>query len=336
MIEQKNQITVSKSFSRDGKAQLFKDEITGLSELIASIKKAAAEVQKRLAAQSSAQHRSQSVGCGAQREPPVVARLKAHIKSFDAEFKNIGVAPVHTSYFNGSDESAGCACMNAPELLQTSVVQKLLELEYLKTHGNWVSNYISKSGLPGANSDIVSAKALTQILKICRAAIDARFFGNLKGTADLNEAFKPQFWQYNSEFSVVGMPMRGLPECRLTLEGSEIIAGLPVTAFTTEGLKNKIQELGSLNIESLKTMVEAKGGFIAVSKPGTLMVVPPGYLTIVAISGETHCRGLRWSFCRADYGKAEHKVITDMIEQMLLDFGQDDTLKKLKERLESD
>ena len=63
----------------------------------------------------------------------------------------------------------------------------------------------------------------------------------MKGTADVNEAFKPQVWQYNSEFSVVGMPMRGLPECRLTLKGAEIIAGLPCTACTTDGVKNRIQ-----------------------------------------------------------------------------------------------
>ena len=130
--------------------------------------------------------------------------------------------------------------------------------------------------------------------------------------------------------------MRGPPEFRLTLEGAEIIAGLPCTAFTTEGLKNKIQELGGMNIEALQTMVEANKGFIAVSKPGTLMVVPPGYLTIVAVSGETHCRGLRWSFCRVDYGEADHKMITEMIDQMQLDFGQDDTLKMLRDALDSD
>ena len=87
-----------------------------------------------------------------------------------------------------------------------------------------------------------------------------------------------------------------------------------------------------MTLEALTAKISAGNGFMAVSEPGTLMVIPPGYLTIVAVFGERPCKGLRWSFVLSE---AEQKITADMIGQMLLDFGADESLSKLQTALEA-
>ena len=77
-----------------------------------------------------------------------------------------------------------------------------------------------------------------------------------------------------------------------------------------------------MTLEALTAQISADNGFMAVSEPGTLLVFPPGYLTMVAVFGERPCKGLQ-------------KMTADMIGQMLLDFGADESLSKLQTALEA-
>ena len=78
-------------------------------------------------------------------------------------------------------------------------------------------------------------------------------------------------------------------------------------------------------------------GFISVSSPGSLVIVPAGYVTCTFLpDGADYCEGLRWSFTREAQSENERAVITKAVQLMIADYGGNDEYSKLTDALNSD
>ena len=148
--------------------------------------------------------------------------------------------------------------------------------------------------------------------------------------------FKLQSWRYMKTFSNVATTARCLPECRLTFHGSEVIAGIKMDVLQSDGLKGKFAEVGDMTLLAFTDLAKDHG-FISVSSPGSLVIVPAGYVTVTFLpDGADYCEGLRWSFVREAQGENERAVITKAVQLMVADYGGNDDYSKLTDALNSD
>eukprot|EP00969_Alexandrium_andersonii_P007884 343555-Alexandrium_andersonii.AAC.1 len=108
-------------------------------------------------------------------------------------------------------------------------------------------------------------------------------------------------------------PSRCLAECRLTLEGSELVLGVKTSAVQGADLREKISAVGSMPAEQLASLAK-NHGFIAASQPGTLLAIDNQFICVTLVLGEAPCVGLRWSFVVSE------KTVPPMIDMMLASF----------------
>ncbi|CAK0789754.1 unnamed protein product, partial [Prorocentrum cordatum] len=241
------------------------------------------------------------------------------------EFKHHVGSNLIAGYFA---TEVGASVGTEPALLKAAIADKVIQLPYYKSHSNWVSNYIQKNGLVGANSDIVSAQAAAAISKLARAAIDARTFNKVGGTEAVNSAFNMQFWHNTKEWSQVALTPNCLPEGRLTLQGSEVLFGVKLSAVLPVSLVEKVKAVGQMSVECFFGLVRSHG-FAFKSEPGTLQIIPAGFLVIGFLVSEEPCEGMRWSFVRSDAAEQERILIKTTMEQAMEEFGADATMKAI-------
>ena len=149
------------------------------------IKKLQAAAPRQQTIESAAQHRAQggqSAGSEVVREFPIVGRLRAHVKSASSDAESDGtpvnVSQIIADYFPAGTKLGVLVCTR-PEVFKAAAVEKVGALEYWGSHLTWFESYITKNGLEGSLSELVSAKATLSISKILKSAIDERVFGRL-------------------------------------------------------------------------------------------------------------------------------------------------------------
>ena len=138
------------------------------------------------------------------REFPIVGRLRAHVKSTSSDAESDGtpvnVSAIIAEYFSARTKLGVLVCTR-PEVFKAAAVEKVSALEYWGSHLTWFESYITKNGLGGSLSELVSAKAAQSISNILKSAIDERVFGKVSGTDVVNQMFKLQSWRYMKTFS---------------------------------------------------------------------------------------------------------------------------------------
>ena len=94
--------------------------------------------------------------------------------------------------------------------------------------------------------------------------------------------------------------------------------------------------MGNLTIDAFLELAKQKKGFIHNTTPGTLLVLPAGYLYAICIAeAKGHCEGLRWSFTSAEAIPQENKLILDTLNMLVKDFDGDAVCTALKDALEA-
>lgn len=182
--------------------------------------KAREKLDKQKTAESTEKHRQQESETGsATREVAIVAKLRQYLMDH-AEATKINVATVMSECIDKMQKVAA----TPPEHYRTALVDKIVALPYFETHRAWVADYLVKNGLTGANSDIASQKAYKEVSQLVRSCTDQRLLKNLSGEQCVKECFLYQFW-FNTKFHAsLAFNFRCLPECRLTLQGSEVLS----------------------------------------------------------------------------------------------------------------
>ena len=203
-----------------------------------------------------------------------------------------------------------------------------------------MSSYMAKQGLPGANSDMVSAKAIATITKVLKTAIDTRVFSKVGGTSDVCQMFAVQHWLWQAEYSSIALLPRCMAEAGLCCKGHEIIAAVKLDALKEETIKENIYALGNMAVDTFLSLAKQKG-FLMKTEPGSLVLLPPGFIYITFMAeGKPQepaatAEGLRWSFTRADQNPDECKIVTAGLDMLLSEFGGDTAATALKNVLEN-
>lgn len=115
------------------------------------------------------------------------------------------------------------------------------------------------------------------------------------GTPLVDEVMGPQFFQHIGHATdVMSNTHYGLADCRITLEGSETILGVPIDKISMEG-PSKVHS-GMLGMQAASFLKLAKeSGFVYVSQANDMVAIPPGYaLLILNVYKDKACQGIRW------------------------------------------
>jgi hypothetical protein len=96
------------------------------------------------------------------------------------------------------------------------------------------------------------------------------------------------------EHYAVGFSPFGFREARLSLEGTEIICGLPFSSASGNTYEEKINAIKGMGVSEFATKIKAEG-FIAPMNPGDFVVIPTNTITINVVIGKDTVHGMRWS-----------------------------------------
>lgn len=91
--------------------------------------------------------------------------------------------------------------------------------------------------------------------------------------------------------------------------------------------KDKIDLVSNMTAEAYISLVKSHG-FVNISCPGTLTMVPSGYIVMNFLTSEEGCNGLRWSFSASASSSTAKKNIADMLSAWP-SMAQDSTWSKL-------
>jgi hypothetical protein len=104
--------------------------------------------------------------------------------------------------------------------------------------------------------------------------------------------YSPYFYGYARSYVAVQMPHMASMEARVLFEGVELVAGVPIEQVEGRALKEKRQNLTHMGYDRLRALLKDSGGFAVRHDSDRLLVIPTGFLLIVASAA---CRGARWS-----------------------------------------
>jgi hypothetical protein len=148
-----------------------------------------------------------------------------------------------------------------------------------------------------------------KIVGFLKAAYDATLFNRLP--VPHNEdwptvLYEPQFYGMAKSFTYVGLCPFAAMEARLMLEGTQIIAGISYDKCPGETMKDKRNNIYKLHIDDLKPLI-VNSGFITSSDPSKLIVLPTGFMIMIAAA--TAGWGVRWGMSSDDHDTGRVKML---------------------------
>ena len=172
-----------------------------------------------------------------------------------------------------------------------NVVKDLLKVRYFRQTADWSVKNMAKMKLHTARTSIVSDKFKKTAASLLTHHVTPQLL--VGAGQEYDEFFEMQLFGLVEGYKHISASTFCLPECRLTLEGSEITAGLKVELLDGDDMRQKCAQMTKMSFAEFAQLA-AEGGFVHVSAPGTLLVLPPGFLFMQAAKKTT--QGLRWSF----------------------------------------
>ena len=179
-------------------------------------------------------------------------------------------------------------------------------------------------------------KALVTVKGVLNSAMDARYLRHLKGESTIMELFAPQFYLMTREHSAIQLTPRCLPEVRLGIKGTVVVAGVSLSVLAGDTLREKTAAMEQLTIDGFLKLAE-RAGFVAVLEPGQAVVTPAAFLVCYFNLGTETAEGLRWSFLD-EQTEVEVRKVSEALDLYLQDHpvSASDVLHKLKDILAAD
>jgi hypothetical protein len=106
------------------------------------------------------------------------------------------------------------------------------------------------------------------------------------------DAYAPFFFAFKENYVIVTVAHMGMMEARAIFEGTCLVAGVPYEAAPGQTMKEKQRSLATMGYDRLKTLIVESHGFAVTHDSTKLLVIPSGYLLLMASAG---CVGVRWS-----------------------------------------
>ena len=142
-----------------------------------------------------------------------------------------------------------------------------------------------------------------------------------KDLKSFDDIWDPCIYLHKVGQHVLQLTHYGFPECRLLLDGDELIIALSYAAVPGTGFAQKMAAVSDMRVDRFIDFA-CKHGFIARMKAkGDLLIIPAGFL-VCTITGTGNCDAavLRWSFSTpaSRQGSAEEMYIIKGITDNLL------------------
>ena len=180
--------------------------------------------------------------------------------------------------------------------------------------------HVRTSGSTHANIVLREAPKAKRVLQILRKGFDPMLFTKLMLP---DEEWALRVYQFDICFSAnhntnIGTSQFGCTECRIMLEGSEVLVGVPFEKVPGTSFKDKRLNVTRMTVDDITTMVRDNGGFsIKLSADDDLCaIIPSGFLLI---SASTHCKYLRWNISSDAQDSIRVKI---MLKELLHDFPE--------------
>ena len=181
-------------------------------------------------------------------------------------------------------------------------VSDIIKLPFVKKGRKDIAAYMKNHQQPLGILKINEVAKVRKIQKPLKQSFDAALFTTniLPKNADWADMVcQPQLFGTSSCFLHVGFAHFASMECCLLFEGTETIVGIPLEAVPGSSVKEKRKHLYMSTVDTVRGMVE-RDGFVVNHDYSSLLVVPTGYLLIVASTGAVGAVGLRWSISSDD------------------------------------
>ena len=171
----------------------------------------------------------------------------------------------------------------------------ILKLEYYEQQKTWIADSMKKEKQLGQAGPIAKQSVVAKVRALIKSSYPA-LEPTVPGVtcSACVDIFRPAFYQVSQKgWTAFLATCYGLSECRLHLEGEEIVFGIPIDAIDGETLGKKEQVLSNMAAQQFLALVDACG-FSYKAVPGSLVIIP-GRFAVVTIGGLLNVsHGMTW------------------------------------------
>jgi hypothetical protein len=268
-----------------------KAELNKLRVFKDSVKKALKEQEKQAAKGAT---KKGEVGTPFQPEGSKLARhILEYITSFSEEERPTTCNmkwTVGVDLFATDDPKA----VVIPAERTAEVASKIRAMEYYGAQKAWVVQVMKSKQMTSASAIIVKPQAMRFVARdIASLGPDVKQMSSGWGAA-IDEVYAPQFYQHSvGASSFATSTDYGLIDCRMNLEGTEYIMGVPRKYCPGESIDSLYTQMTNFDAMRFIKLCMDKG-FIYKSVPSNIIVLPGNHVYVMVNAEGTAVHGLRW------------------------------------------
>ena len=259
-------------FVKHAAVKLFVTKTTSFKRTLDKI-----EREKKLTAAAGATHESRTS------TPPLVAIAVSILESK-------GAMNVTASAFEAKNGHRGANVGPAADTDPSDVIGR-----HAKTKKAFKDLNLHLRNHSSGLVDISDQPTLNKFQKEIKKSFDATVVTVLVLPPDQDwtkKVFSMQYLGQAANFVSIGFHKMCLTECRLLIEGEELIMGLPLQAIPGPSLLEKRRWVFMQTVDALAQVV-SEHGWMWKHDSTTLAIVPSGF--VVVIVSQKGCKGVRWS-----------------------------------------
>jgi hypothetical protein len=212
----------------------------------------------------------------------------------------------------------------ADRLLQPCV-EKFVKMSYYEQHCSWVGKHMVKNNLTTASAlisrpqvDKAMRESIVAVLGdeiLLKDSCSKSFLSWQPTETFMQEIFAVQVSQNIGVHEFIDFCPYGLPECRIVLDGAELIIGFHVDHVPGNSIKDKTTAVASMTAIGAVTLAKSKGFLVEACK-GSAVCIPSNHLVIIiSLDAKQDVSVLKWSFltCKAAATNSL-KIVTDVMQ----------------------
>ena len=175
------------------------------------------------------------------------------------------------------------------------------------------------TGVAASYRALAEEAKFRKLNKTLRVAFDRMCFAShATGKADWSMTlWTPQTFRIAERHFWCGISHFCCIEARLLISGKVLIFGAPVNVVPGDTLRSKKEHLMTGTAQSIQELFKCDGAFVVHHLPGKLLVMPSGYLYMMAYVEES--TGLRWSLASDD---ADSARVLGMVDNAMQHFPE--------------
>eukprot|EP00959_Pyramimonas_sp_CCMP1952_P247667 5177515-Pyramimonas_sp.AAC.1 len=196
------------------------------------------------------------------------------------------------------------------------LVDEVVSLDYYKQQKVWVEQVMKSSALKQTSAVITKSTVLRKVMTSIEKLEKAISAALPASSPEAQEAMAPQFYQLNGQsHRMATISDYGLVECKLCLEGNEMMYGIPSSMVPGATHADKQRILGQMAMREWLKIVE-EHGFSYRMAPGVCLVIPARFATFTVNASDDSSHGLRWLIHgNAFHAKAAVQYLDEAIAQ---------------------